>query len=50
MPSLAEARARAPALGGRLAPAGKEWAARGFRACDGVDPEGNVVQFREPAP
>lgn len=28
----------------------EEWAARGFRACDGVDPEGNVLQFREPAP
>ncbi len=50
VPSLAEARVRAPALGGRLAPAAKEWVARGFRACDGVDPEGNVVQFREPAP
>jgi catechol 2,3-dioxygenase-like lactoylglutathione lyase family enzyme len=50
VPSLAEARARAPALGGRLAPAAKEWSARGFRACDGVDPEGNVLQFREPTP
>jgi hypothetical protein len=26
--------------------ADKEWAWRGFRACDGVDPEGNVVQIR----
>jgi hypothetical protein len=25
----------------------KEFEARGFRACDGYDPEGNVVQLRE---
>ncbi|MES3011801.1 MAG: VOC family protein [Pseudomonadota bacterium] len=45
--SLAAARAMAPALGGGLSPTSKEWEARGFRACDGYDPEGNVVQFRE---
>jgi hypothetical protein len=28
----------------------KEWSARGFRACETVDPEGNVIQFREDAP
>ena len=49
VPSLAQARAKAPALGGKLGPKAKEWVARGFRACDGVDPEGNVVQFRESA-
>lgn len=27
----------------------KEWEARGFRACDGRDPEGNVLQVREAA-
>jgi predicted enzyme related to lactoylglutathione lyase len=48
--SLAEARAGAPALGGALNPPEKEFAARGFRACDGHDPEGNVVQLRENAP
>jgi len=47
--SLAEARDKAPALGGGLSPEKKEWEARGFRACDGYDPEGNVVQFREDA-
>jgi predicted enzyme related to lactoylglutathione lyase len=47
--SLAEARARAEALGGRLYPAQQEWQARGFRACDGHDPEGNVFQLRESA-
>lgn len=47
--SLADARDKAPALGGGLSPTKKEWEARGFRACDGYDPEGNVVQFREDA-
>jgi len=47
--SLAAARARVAMLGGRLDPADREWSARGFRACDGVDPEGNVFQLREPA-
>lgn len=46
--SLAEARANAPALGGALNPASAEFSARGFRACDGHDPEGNVLQLREP--
>ena len=45
--SLREARTHAAALGGRLRPQDQEWEARGFRACDGVDPDGNVIQFRE---
>lgn len=45
--SIAETRARAVALGGALNPQNAEWESRGFRACDGHDPEGNVVQFRE---
>lgn len=45
--SIAEARANAPALGGELNPPKGEWAARGFRACDAHDPEGNVLQLRE---
>jgi predicted enzyme related to lactoylglutathione lyase len=48
--SIAEARAKAAALGGALNPPKSEWTARGFRACDGHDPEGNVVQVREQAP
>jgi len=48
--SLSEARARAPAMGGQLRPAKEEWEARGFRACEAVDPDGNVIQFREDAP
>jgi len=48
--SLADARARAALRGGQLNPSSHEWTARGFRACDGHDPEGNVLQLREPAP
>jgi hypothetical protein len=49
VPSLSEARERAVALGGRLRPQSEEWAARGFRACEALDPDGNVMQFREEA-
>lgn len=45
--SLARTRGKAAALGGRLEPPDQEWSARGFRACEAVDPEGNVIQFRE---
>jgi predicted enzyme related to lactoylglutathione lyase len=45
--SIDDARLKAPALGGELNPKKKEFVARGFRACDGCDPEGNVIQFRE---
>lgn len=47
VPSLAAARELAVALGGELNPQEHEWEARGFRACDGHDPEGNLIQFRE---
>lgn len=47
VPSLDLARARAAALGGALNPPEQVWSARGFRACDGHDPEGNVIQLRE---
>ena len=47
--SIADARATAAAMGGEVSPSKKEWDAkeRGFRACDGRDPEGNVFQVRE---
>lgn len=45
--SIDEARVRAASLGGWLAPREKEWEAAGIRACDGVDPEGNVFQVRQ---
>lgn len=44
---LSEAREKAAALGGRLRPQNEEWSARGFRACEAIDPDGNVIQFRE---
>lgn len=47
--SLDRVRREAPALGGGLKPASAAFATRGFRACDGHDPEGNIIQFREPA-
>jgi catechol-2,3-dioxygenase len=45
--SLAQARLSAQSQGGGMKPAEAEWSAADFRACDGFDPEGNVVQFRE---
>jgi hypothetical protein len=47
--SIAEARNTAHALGGSIKPSTAEWESRGFRACDGHDPEGNVLQVRESA-
>ncbi|MCU0634363.1 MAG: hypothetical protein MUE41_05780 [Gemmatimonadaceae bacterium] len=43
------ARAQAAVFGGFVRPAEHEWQGRGFRACDGNDPEGNVIQVRERA-
>ena len=45
--SLSEARRRAAALGGSLRPREEEWTARGFRACEASDPDGNAIQFRQ---
>ena len=45
--SLSEAREKAATLGGQLRPQHEEWEARGFRACEAIDPDGNVIQFRE---
>ncbi len=47
--SIADARAIATAHGGHIKPSKSEWEARGFRACDGHDPEGNILQVRESA-
>lgn len=44
---IVEAREKAHRLGGLIKPPEAEWEARGFRACDGHDPEGNVIQVRE---
>lgn len=48
--SIAEIRDQIAALGGKIHPHKSEWTARGFRACDAVDPDGNVIQFRQPEP
>lgn len=42
--NIAEARRVAARLGGVLDPADREWEFEDRRVCDGVDPEGNVVQ------
>jgi predicted enzyme related to lactoylglutathione lyase len=47
--SIDAARTLAAALGGRVGAKKNEWQARGFIACDGHDPEGNVFQVRESA-
>ena len=47
--SLALARRTAASLGGQMGAETQQWQARGFRACDGYDPEGNVFQLREAA-
>ena len=48
VPSLADARSAAPALGGEVL--SELWRGRGFSACNAVDPEGNIFQLREVAP
>ncbi len=48
--SLADARVAAKDAGGELNAPEKEWDFQGLRVCDGCDPEGNLIQVREPAP
>lgn len=45
--SIAQARAVARLHNGELLPPEHEWNFHGYRVCDGQDPEGNVVQFRQ---
>lgn len=47
--SLAETRKKVESLGGRMRPPQEDWQARGFRACEAVDPDGNPIQLREDA-
>lgn len=47
--SIAQARAAAAAHGGELNPPEREWEYQGCRVCDGMDPEGNVLQLRQSA-
>lgn len=48
--SLHQARAVATQHGGGLDPVSHEWRGPGWLACDGWDPEGNRVQWRQPLP
>ncbi|MRW87667.1 hypothetical protein GJ698_26705 [Pseudoduganella sp. FT26W] len=45
--SIAFARAVALQFGGELNPVEREWIFQEHKVCDGVDPEGNIAQFRE---
>ncbi len=47
--SITTARQVAQSHGGQLNQPEREWLFQGSRVCDGQDPEGNVVQFREHA-
>lgn len=48
VPSLAQARTLAASLSGSVAE--QYWNGPGFRACNALDPEGNILQLREPCP
>jgi catechol 2,3-dioxygenase-like lactoylglutathione lyase family enzyme len=45
--SVATVRAIANAHGGAMDPEEKEWRFNGVLVCDALDPDGNVIQFRE---
>ncbi|MEO8201286.1 MAG: hypothetical protein ABI679_12240 [Gemmatimonadota bacterium] len=47
--SITAARTAAAIHGGAIQARDREWESRGFRACDGHDPEGNVFQVRQDA-
>ncbi|MBK7594772.1 MAG: hypothetical protein IPP98_04125 [Gemmatimonadetes bacterium] len=49
VPSIAKVRTAAETHGGLLNGIEKEWLYNGVKVCDGIDPEGNVLQFREQA-
>ncbi len=47
--SLTRVRTAAGLLGGLMESEDQEWSFQGMTVCDGLDPEGNVIQFREDA-
>jgi catechol 2,3-dioxygenase-like lactoylglutathione lyase family enzyme len=49
VPSISRLRAVVERHGGVMEPADQEWSFNGVTVCDGLDPEGNVIQFREDA-
>lgn len=46
--SLALVHTLSPMFGGGVEGEESHWVGPGFRACEGYDPEGNLVQWREP--
>lgn len=48
--SLADVRRAVEATGGYLKPDAGAWHFRGHTVLDGWDPEGNIVQFKQPEP
>jgi predicted enzyme related to lactoylglutathione lyase len=48
VPRIADLRSPVAALGGQVDPIGTEWHFLGFKRCDAIDPEGNVIQLLEP--
>lgn len=49
VPSISRLRGVAATHGGIMEPADREWSFNGVTVCDAIDPEGNVIQFREQA-
>jgi len=49
VPSISRLRGVAETHGGVMEPVDREWSFNGITVCDGIDPEGNVIQFRESA-
>lgn len=47
VPSISRLRGVAETHGGVMEPADREWSFNGVTVCDALDPEGNVIQFRE---
>jgi catechol 2,3-dioxygenase-like lactoylglutathione lyase family enzyme len=45
--SLENVRTMAKTHGGTMESRDQQWSFNGVAVCDGVDPEGNVIQFRE---
>lgn len=46
---IAHARSLAPRCGGLIDPVEAQWSWHGTERCDGIDPEGNVIQVSAPA-
>lgn len=49
VPNIEEVRTAATAYGAVLDEDAKDWTFQGWRVWDGLDPEGNIIQFRAPA-